>query len=301
MPRAQVFSDIHVNHTGGDTDLHPADCDLVLFAGDLDDGAHRSMQWLADRFAGLPIFMVGGNHDFYRDGSPNGYTIEEQTARLRDMAAGLGIRFLENDAALHGDLRILGCTLWTDFQQRPEYMPPKEAMYLAQNGRLPDEGRYARRSRMTDYQSIHQTEADGRRRRFTPSRSIAMHKESRAWLEAELARGHDGPTAVITHHAPTPQALMQPPQSLDWCYASDLESLMTGDAIDAISGQPVVAPEIWCCGHIHSALDLEIGLTRLVANPRGYPTRTPGLYENPNWNPGLVIDIEPWPAPTMRF
>jgi len=290
--RAQVFSDPHLNHTGGDApELHAADCDLVLFAGDLSDGAHRSMRWLADRFAGVPTYMVAGNHDFYRDGSANGYTIEEQTERLREMADGLGIRFLEREAAQQGDLRILGCTLWTDYEQRPDVMSPKQAKAIAQNGRLPDEGRYARRSRMTDYLSIHQIDPDGRRRRFTPSRSIAMHQASRAWLESQLAIPHDGPTCVMTHHAPTPKALMQPPQSLDWCYASDLVSLMTGDG----------APELWVHGHIHSARDMEIGLTRVLANPRGYPTRTPGVFENADWNPGLVIDIEPRPVPTMRI
>jgi hypothetical protein len=39
----------------------------------------------------------------------------------------------------------------------------------------------------------------------------------------------------------------------------------------------------------------------VIANPRGYPTRERGVSENPDWNPALVIDIEPRLTPGMRI
>ncbi len=265
--RALVLSDLHVDKTRGDApEVQPVDCDAVLFAGDLCDGAHLSMRWLADRLAGLPIYAVLGNHDVWRDGSAPGYTIEEQYDRCRDLGAMLGITVLERDVAYHGgDVRILGCTMWTDFECRPPTMSRKQAMFVSQNGYLPGDGNYrGERDRMNDFRFVHQIDPDGRRRRFTPARSIEIHKESVAWLEAQLATPHDGPT---------------------------LEYLMTGDT----------APEYFFHGHIHRSRDYMVGETRIIANPRGYPTRERGVMENLDWNPGLVIDIEPRPTPSMRI
>jgi 3',5'-cyclic AMP phosphodiesterase CpdA len=291
--RALALSDLHVDRTRGDApEVHPVDCDAVLFAGDLCDGAHLALPWLSERMAGLPIYAVLGNHDVWRDGSRPGYTIEEQYDRCRDVAAAHGITLLERDVAYSGDVRILGCTLWTDFECRPETMSRKQAMFLSQNGYLPGDGSYrGQRDRMNDYKFTHQIDPDGRRRRFTPSRSIEIHMQSRSWLEAQLATEHDGPTIVMTHHAPSPKSLTAGSHSHDWCYASDCESLMTGAG----------APEVWLHGHIHRSQDYVVGDTLLVSNPRGYPTKQFGVMENPEWNPALVIDIEPRPTQSMRI
>jgi hypothetical protein len=205
---------------------------------------------------------------------------------------------IEREAAYLGDVRILGTTLWTDFECRPPTMNLKQAMFLSQNGYLPGDGNYrGERDRMNDYKFTHQIDPDGRRRRFTPARSREIHKESRAWLEAQLATEHDGPTIILSHHAPTPQSLLPGSNAHDWCYAvggpdgRGLESLMVGDA----------APEYWIHGHIHRSRDYAVGETRIIANPRGYPTRERGVMENPDWNPSLVIDVEPRPTLGMRI
>jgi 3',5'-cyclic AMP phosphodiesterase CpdA len=291
--RSLVLSDLHVDKTGGDVpELRAVDADCVLFAGDLNDGAHLAMRWLADRLTGLPIYAVLGNHDVWRDGSAPGYTIEEQYERCKEYGAKLGITVIEREATYVGDVRILGTTLWTDFECRPPTMSLKQAMYFSQNGYLPGDGNYrGERDRMNDYKFTHQIDPDGRRRRFTPARSIEIHKESVAWLEAQLATPHDGPTLVMTHHAPSPKSLMPGWHNHDWCYASDLESLMIGDG----------APEVWLHGHIHRSRDYCVGETRVIANPRGYPTRQRGVMENPGWDPALVIDIEPRPKLRMRI
>jgi 3',5'-cyclic AMP phosphodiesterase CpdA len=291
--RSLVLSDLHVDKTRGDVpELRAVDADCVLFAGDLNDGAHLSMRWLADRLAGLPIYAVLGNHDVWRDGSAPGYTIEEQYERCKEYGAKLGITVIEREATYLGDVRILGTTLWTDFECRPPTMSLKQAMFLSQNGYLSGDGNYrGERDRMNDYRFTHQVDPDGRRRRFTPARSIEIHKESVAWLEAQLETPHDGPTLVMTHHAPSPKSLMPGSHNHDWCYASDLESLMIGDG----------APEVWLHGHIHRSRDYCVGETRVIANPRGYPTRQRGVMENPGWDPALVIDIEPRPKLGMRI
>ena len=69
---------------------------------------------------------------------------------------------------------------------------------------------------------------------------------------------------------------------LDWCYASDLEHLMTGDG----------APALWLHGHIHCNRDYFVGDTRVVSNPRGYPNLG-GRRENPGFDPTLIVELEP--------
>ena len=67
---------------------------------------------------------------------------------------------------------------------------------------------------------------------------------------------------------------------------------MTGDA----------APELWLHGHVHRSYDYFVGDVRLVCNPRGYPDpRGPGRRENPDFNPSLVVEVEPRPQPGWRM
>lgn len=287
----QIASDTHADKSKvGLADLEPhPDAEALLFAGDLCDGAHLMIPELAVRFAGVPVVMVDGNHDLWRVPGPNGFTIEEALDRTREVGARHGVTVLENESVILGEerVRVLGATLWTAFDLIPPSLTRREAMYVAQNGRLPDERGYgATRSRMNDYVEIHQIEPSGSRKRFTPSRSIAMHKQSRSWLESQLAVEHDGPTVILSHHPGSPQMLMdqsiQSYRPLDYCYASDLEEIMHADN----------APDFWFSGHVHESRDLTIGNTRVLSNPRGYPMGF-GQFENPGWNPQLVVDIVP--------
>lgn len=72
---------------------------------------------------------------------------------------------------------------------------------------------------------------------------------------------------VLTHHAPSPRSI--PPKfqgdPLNCAFASDLDALvMESKAL------------LWVHGHIHSQSDYQIGSTRVVANPRGYPREEVG-------------------------
>ena len=76
---------------------------------------------------------------------------------------------------------------------------------------------------------------------------------------AELARPHDGPTVVVTHHAPHPANLPNPHADLAWCYAPGLTDLILD-----------WGPDVWVHGHVHHAVDYPVGRTRVVCNPRGH-------------------------------
>lgn len=143
---------------------------------------------------------------------------------------------------------------------------------------------------MNDYRCI--KVGQGRSRdTLRPKDTILAHRATRRFLEATLSTPFAGETVVVTHHAPSFRSLRQwDPEhphrflELDWCYSSDLEFFMHG----------ATAPVLWIHGHIHASRDYQVGDTRIVTNPRGYPR------ENLDFDPSLVVEIEPRFTPSMK-
>jgi Icc-related predicted phosphoesterase len=51
--------------------------------------------------------------------------------------------------------------------------------------------------------------------------------------------------------------------------------------------QDKTAPALWLHGHIHANRDYQVGSTRVVCNPRGYPG------ENADFDPRFIVELEP--------
>jgi hypothetical protein len=117
-------------------------------------------------------------------------------------------------------------------------------------------------------------------RAYTPADSAALFRRQAGWLEARLAVPHDGPTVVITHHAPSPRSIHPrfAGSLLNACFVSDLERLAGGDRV-----------QLWIHGHTHDSFDYLVNGTRIVCNPRGYAKA--GVDENALFDPGLIIDV----------
>jgi hypothetical protein len=164
---------------------------------------------------------------------------------LRSAAAGSSVHVLENEELIIGGVRFLGCTLWSDF----EFDGP-ERRELSM--------RVCERA-VSDYRVIWNSEHD---RMLTAQDTRELHLDSRRWLSERLAAAHDGPTVVVTHHAP--YVSWRPPQKVlrlvAGAFVSDLSPLMGGGRAAA-----------WIYGHTHRQADLDVGGTRVVSNPRGYP------------------------------
>lgn len=111
---------------------------------------------------------------------------------------------------------------------------------------------------MSDYRRIRVSTNFSKLR---PSDTLHWHVEARTRLTNELAQPHEGPTVVVTHHAPTLRGCRPDDATTPFlgAYASDLESLM-GPNVDA-----------WLFGHTHFAFDERINGTRVESNPRGSP------------------------------
>jgi predicted phosphodiesterase len=225
-----ILSDLHLVDSYDQPDV---DCDAVVLAGDIGVRAN-GVRWARQTWPDHNIIYVAGNHEYY------GWSIPHHTENLRNISHELRINFLECNEVIIGNVRFLGCTLWTDF----EISGDRHSAMRAAAGTMNDY-RYIRSS--PTYQ------------RLRPIDTLAIHAESTFWLEQKLKEAHDGPTVVVTHHVPTTKSILADPRCgvLYAAYISDLESLMPG-------------VNMWVHGHTHYCVDYTIGSTRIVSNARGY-------------------------------
>lgn len=117
--------------------------------------------------------------------------------------------------------------------------------------------------------------------RCTPETTIDRHRISRAWLAEQLALPSPRPRVVVTHHYPSPR-------STDPQFEELPESAAFGSDLPPEFFAPA---SLWIHGHTHTSFDYVEQGCRVVCNPRGYPRRD-GAFENPNFNPGLLVSVE---------
>ncbi|HEY5740435.1 MAG TPA: metallophosphoesterase [Gammaproteobacteria bacterium] len=247
--KLRILSDLHVEFE--DFEPPPVDADVVVLAGDI-HVRHHGVDWARERFPGVPVLYVLGNHEYYGGAMP------AHLETMKQQAAGSNVRVLENEALDIGGVTFLGCTLWTDF-----------ALY----GKAPLHG-FAARRLVTDYRIIRVSPSFHRLR---PKHTAELHRQSARWL-AETARRYDGEnTVVITHHAPSMRSLPDDFRGnpVSAAYASNLDRLVEE-----------CGAQLWIHGHLHRQSDYRLGDTRVVCNPRGYPNQ-----RNPSFVPDLVIEI----------
>lgn len=269
--RLWVLSDLHLDVCP--LDLDPPPHDVAVIAGDVGERlCDRVLPWL--RGLRGPVVYVPGNHDFWRT------TYQKEVAEARELAAAARIHLLiEGETAVVAGVRFVGATLWTDWDLRPEERARATSEGAAREGGMRDVRRIKWRRGPQDYS------------KFLPRFSADLHREQRRRIETALAEPYAGPTVVVTHHAPHERSLRgggwRTP--LDAAYASDLSAILEGPH----------APALWIHGHIHECRDYRVGATRIVANPRGYITTSPGSrlrpatreVENPAWDPALVVEV----------
>lgn len=249
--KLHVISDLHLEHAP--FTVPEVDADVVVLAGDIAPGT-AGIEWMRQHLDGRPILHVAGNHEFYGEDLPG------LTARMKDAAAGSRVHVLENDEVVIGGVRFLGCSLWTDFdfagaENRANTMRICERL-------------------VNDYKQIRASESD---RPLRAQDTRDLHSASRAWLSERLASSHDGPTVVITHHAPLVRQRPENPvmAAVGGAFASDLSELMNADAVG-----------LWVFGHIHRVVDAEVNGTRVLSNQRGYPHEPVAGFD-----PRLVVEV----------
>lgn len=253
--KVQIVSDLHLDLPGARGIPPLAEgASLVLVAGDTCQGLVHAVEALRRGFPDIEVGMVAGNHEYY------GYCLPEELEAGRVRAKQLGVHLLENSTASFGMLRVIGATLWTDYEMfGPNLRVP--AMRVAADT-------------MRDHKRIKWRRQPWQR--FRPEEARGLHLQSRAYIESELAKVHDGPSLVLSHHAGTIEAVAPQFQRslVSAAYASEL--------------LPIVdrrQPDWWVSGHTHVSMNFLRGRTRMISNPSGYAD------ENAFFDPLFTIEV----------
>lgn len=244
MPvRFQVLSDLHIDSYARRqlpvSEIPDTDADAILVAGDTSNGL-SGITWLIGESQRLdkPIFVIAGNHEYF------GQDILVHDAQIKELTRDTQVHFLQCDSIDFKGVRILGTTLWTDYQ------------YRADSGTLATAQQF-----MRDYQEIKHGA-----RLLTPQDTVVIHQAQRAWLLNALkqSRNDQLATVVMTHHSVSPCSIA--PKYADFPsnagFVVDLSDWLDSD----------FAPKIWVHGHTHEAFDYVQTNTRVVVNPRAYPS-----------------------------
>lgn len=257
--KIHLISDIHTEMDSKLMLSAPTKTDVIVLAGDIANGTN-GVEWAQQCYGSeIPVIYIAGNHEFYS----NEISVTKDIAKC---AEGTNIHFLDNQSKVIDDVRFIGTTLWSSFD---DWGDQKVINYLHQQ--------------MNDYNFIKATdfysdpvlvkqataiqedflESNGAKKGFlVPVITYMLYLESVKYLEAELSKPYDGKTVVVTHHAPSYSSVNPAKLKYEDAYASSLEHLISkhSDCIDA-----------WFHGHLHVAVNYKISGVPIVSNPRDYP------------------------------
>lgn len=227
------------------------DADALIIAGDLTENALErwpgAIAWLGQHYPTSKTILLPGNHDYY-GGNLNGLDDE-----LEKLCAASGCIFAQCRSVVFGEVRVLLTTLWTDM-----------LIYAAEDGSGVEDAMAAARAGMPDYRD-RVICVSPERNFIEPSDTMALHHAQKRWLASELGKEWQGPTVIVTHHAPSAQAVIRM-SPLSPCFASDLEDVMEA-----------YKPHLWLFGHTHQDLRvLMSGGTHLENVSLGYECEVKG-------------------------
>lgn len=232
MPKFALMSDLHREVSLFSVPPELKSADVIVLAGDIDTGL-KGAEWAAT--LGKPVIYVPGNHEY------DGHDIVELDKQFEEFQKlNPNVHVLQQRMAIVAGIRFLGCTLWTDL----EFFG---FMYK-------DWCISSVKQAMPEYAKVLCNGVP-----LTPNDTLERHYHHRNWLKAMLDMPFDGPTVVVTHHAPHKNSILP-------SYMKDGLTAAFASNLDSILGRPIT----WCHGHTHQRVDYWVGDTRILSHPRGY-------------------------------
>lgn len=270
-----VLSDLHLEFTDFEPDrVATAAADVVVLAGDIHTGA-SGIRWARLTFPDKPIVYVAGNHEFYRQ------DWDELLEILHTQAEAHDVYFLENGSVTIQGIRLLGATLWTDFEFFGE---SRRSQMIRAAEHVMNDFKYIKADPLPAERNIVTTRHS--KNKLTGWHTVRRHQESLAMLRSELLVGDPEKTVVVTHHYPHKNSTARR-------FADEETTAAFGSKLP---NEVLTGAKIWIHGHTHDSCDYRIGdskrSVRVVCNPRGYPLGwMRNEFENPAFNPGLLVEI----------
>lgn len=217
---------------------------ILVLAGDICEFGYITFYaaaWkaLANRFKA--VVWIPGNHEYCGATTPYG---NQTFFYFKELLRKYGKIHLLDDSSITIDgTKIYGTSLWTDYRNNPLYALQCSGMWDFRHG-LTYENEDARRT--------------------TPSDYVTRHKVAIDKLQTELAK--PGELVVVSHFAPSKKSTharyAAQPDGVNSHFVNDLDQL--------IEANPQI--RLWIHGHTHTQFDYMVGSTRVVCNPKGFPT-----------------------------
>lgn len=311
--RIQIASDLHIEFFGEKEDLNfliEPKAPILALLGDVGYACTQQLRTFllaqSDRFE--EVWFLAGNHEYYnRHGGGTKYSVTEQNAWLRQVAAERpNLKYLEQAAIpmLNGSVVVLATTLWSD---------------------IPDDYLVQAEHFLNDYRlSYNHAPSETTPRLLRANETREWYRDNLNWLQSQLQTVYhqnklqaqqqqqdssgiapqpaipQTKVVVLTHHTPLMSGTSAPQyegKDSTHCFSSDLQSVLT------FPHSPI---DIWACGHTHYNFDLTLPQTssssntsddggdnhnrmvRVVSNQRGYQSRP-----KPEYQPDFVLEIHP--------
>lgn len=266
--KINLLSDLHLEFLPMQHEV-PAEADVVIIAGDIHPGV-RGIMWAQENI-GIPTVMVAGNHEFYgkRILQKHYGKMQAKTDEMNEIARDKRYHFLQNETVVIDGVRFIGTTLWTDFNL---------------NNNQPIDIIYAQQVMNDYYQIYEEKEGIPQGVKLSPHTILTEHHVATYFIRSELEKPFDGKTVIVTHHGPTELSIDSDfkGERSNAFYVSRLEELIFE-----------FQPNLWVHGHVHRSINYEVGTTKVIVNPRGYPIgwSTVSRMENPKFDPNMLIEI----------
>jgi Icc-related predicted phosphoesterase len=252
-------SDLHLEFS--DCNLENIDAsDVLVLAGDICVAAHLKDVPFSDPESFNPLFrscfyrnffedvskkwkniiMVMGNHEHY------GGVITETADILRKNLKLISnnIHVLDSNTLIFDDVVFVGTTLWTDLNKED----PMSVYHV--------------RHAMNDYRLILKPYDLGFKQ-IIPQDTIDIFDNNFGYLKAVVQNSKEK-TVIVTHHAPSSLSINEKFKDdtlMNGAYYSDLSDFILGNE----------HIELWIHGHMHDSVEYQLGETKVVCNPGGYP------------------------------
>lgn len=259
--KLRIMSDLHTEFHDYKVVPMPDDKETVLvLAGDIGCIHHSSSSAAlrsfiidcSNRFR--HVIWVMGNHEHY-----HGSLLLTQH-KIRDMLVACelhNVSLLENENVVIDDVTFVGATLWTDCFNND---PFAEFEFKHMN-----DSRHIRFGNTDDPYKF----------RLTALETMREHDRSRMCLSSDIrkAKQQGLKTVVVTHHA-----ISEMSRDDEFKFSSN-NMFFYSHLHDYFAEEE---PDLMIHGHMHTAKDYYLDdnkVTRVICNPRGYPTQETGFDE----------------------
>lgn len=238
--KIQVCSDLHLEFEPSHLpEIHP-ETEVILYAGDIATDEDTVLNYFQEvrKQTNAVILYVLGNHEFYGKFL---HSVGDYKLILREVP---NLHVLDCDTFTYRGVRFIGCTLWTDYDDGKCALIAHDAV-----------SDFKMIRKLGKYYDLNYVNSDD---------LLQEHQKCMEFLRKEFyhASFHPGPVVVVTHHGP----------SFYCVHSRYKESRLNGVFYSELSGLIMTyKPTLWVYGHTHEPHQVEIGNTKVLCNPSGYP------------------------------